>query len=640
MSNLGDIIPLPEKFEIDEDRPRPVGRPPATPAMKEAARAKQMIRMRLTKQHNKAIKDRNWSKYIEIVEEMHDKGLIGEKAYNNRVKTFTEEKTEVDLDETAEDIAFKAMEEAAREVRIEEGGPKKAKIVEAFSEEYTPMSKFTDEKIKAATRRMAKLERQAALERQAETKKRSQVAEHFTSYDKSKTTKTKTTNFPFATIPKEIKNQLRNYFKDNLEIVPDYDQIEFAMDNFVNDDIKQDLIAGDLTAAKEIGEIIQTADLTAKFVPDYLEGNDELTKEERQVLFHRNLIKGSIKDVTAQRERPKNNFDKTNEMSGGVSAGLYTTKLQSENYKTPAIFNNNEFLLDSKISENAMSREMFKGINPNSLNADGEFTEEEIAIFFSNMNKLNNRQDDAEIGNALNNIEILSGGTKDSLFGTQDLTTTQGRNQPSQRGVFQEDMPDHEEYNPAPISRGRNAQALREVDPDAITRQDRIENATTIGLGIGILGNSFRGIFGKDDIPSTRQTDILSDFNQNMRLVGKRGMYGDSEVGFKDNDLYEGFSFDNRVKGLSGYDYARDYNSVNGIRDPYMLQRQPEKLDGTALNEALLFNKGTVQGASLPQLRQQEFDYKQANRYTKHDGRPFIRSGKRTGLLLDNEFEP
>ncbi len=63
-----------------------------------------------------------------------------------------------------------------------------------------------------------------------------------------------------------------------------------------------------------------------------------------------------------------------------------------------------------------------------------------------------------------------------------------------------------------------------------------------IALGVGILGNSFRGIFGKDDIPATRQNDILSDFNQNMRLVGKRGMFGDSEVGFKDNDLYKNTS--------------------------------------------------------------------------------------------------
>ncbi len=634
--NLGGIVDLPKEKEIDLFMKNPVGRPPATQEMKQAAKQKQKIRMRLTKQSNKAIRDRNWSKYIDIVEKMKEEGVIGQKAYDNRVVNFVEAKTEVEIDETAEDIAFDAMQEALLELEEEDI---KLPVVEDVKTPPVPITDYTDQDIKKATQKLVKLERQASLERQAEKKKRSQVAEHFTSYEKPTTTTLKP-KIPYDTMPKQLKNELRQYLNDKFDLVPTYDQTVFAMDNFVDNDTKQRLLEGDLTAADKIGDIMRTADLTAKFVPEYLEGNEDMTKEERQILFHRNLIEGSLKDVKAQRERPKNNFDKRNEMSGGVTAGLTTSKLQNEDYKTPEIFNDNEFLLDSKISENAMSREMFKGINPNSLNGDGEFTEEEMTKFFANMNEMNNRQDDAEIGNALNNIEILSGGANDSLFGTQDLITTQGANQPSQRGVFQPDMPDHEEYNPAPISRGRNAQALQEVDPDAIARQDRVDNATTIALGVGILGNSFRGIFGKDDIPATRQNDILSDFNQNMRLVGKRGMFGDSEVGFKDNDLYEGFSFDERVKGLSGYDYARDYNSVNGIRDPYMLQRQPEKLDASALTEALAFNRGTVQGSSLPQLRQDEFQYKQANRFTKHEGKPFIRGGKRTGLLLDNEFEP
>lgn len=643
MSNLGGLIPLPEKKDLDLFMRNPVGRPPATQKMKQEAKIKQKLRMKLTAQSNKAIKDRNWSKYIEIVERMKEEGVIGKKAYDNRVITFTQAKTEVELDETAQDIAYDALQESMLELEEEDQQNIKLPVAKDVSEDPVPITDYTDQEIKKATQQLAKLERQSSLESQEEKRKRSQVADHFTSYDKPTTktkTKTKKTEVPYDDMPNEFKLQLKEYLRDKYQLELDNNQAGFAMDNFVDDDTKIRLIEGDTSAVKKIGDILITVDKTAEFVPEYLEGNEDMTKEERQLLFHRNLIESSLKDVKAKREKSENNFDKTNEMSGGVSAGLSTSKLQSENYKTPVIFNNNEFLLDSQINQNAMNKEMFKGIDPNSLNADGEFTEEEIERFFANMNEMNNRQDDAEIGNALNNIEILSGGANDSLFGAQDLTTTQGGNQPSQRGNFQEDMPDHEEFNPAPISRGRNAQSLREVDPAAIARQDRVENATTIALGVGILGNSFRGIFGKDDIPATRQNDILSDFNQNMRLVGKRGMYGNSEIGFKDNDLYEGFSFDNRVKGLSGYDYARDYNSVNGIRDPYMLQRQPEKLDASALNEALAFNRGTaVQGSSLPQLRQEEFNYKQANRFTKHDSRTFIRSGKRTGILLDNEFE-
>lgn len=632
---LGGIMDLPAKTQksiLDYATKNPVGRPPATIAMKETAKEKQKLRMKLTAQSNKAIKERNWDKYINIVETMREEGVIGQKAYDNRVKNFIEIKTEVDLDEAAEDIAGEAMEEALSELRTEDAD---------VSPVAAPRD-LDDEQIQKILKKQGKLEREASitkqvLKRQASRTekqgKRSQVAEHFTSYDKSSapSIRTGTVKTSWSKLPPDLRNILR----DKVNVDEGY--LKATWERFVTAEDEDAIYAGDFD---RIIDIIDAADLTAKFVPDYLDGNDEMSKEDRQILFHAKLIQGSLKDVKERRVKIETNFDKRNEMGGGISAGLATTKIQKEDYKTPEIFNNNEFILDSKVSDNAMSREMFKGINPNSLSADGEFTEEEIAQFFANLNNENNKQDNEEIGNALNNIEILSGGQNDSLFGTQDLTTTRGANQPSSRGVFQEDMPDNAEYNPAPISRGRNAQALSEIDPSVIATQERVEGATTIALGLGILSNSYRGIFGKNDIPATRQNDILTDFNQNMRLVGKRGMYGNDELGFKDNDLYEGFAFDERVKGLSGYDYSRDYHSINGIRDPYMLQRQPETTEASALNEALMFNKGTVQGSSLPQLRQQEFAYKQANRFTEHQGVPFIRGGKSTAIQIANEFEP
>ena len=250
--NRGGIIPLPDKTQkqIDLYMKNPVGRPPATQEMKRSAKEKQKIRMRLTTQSNRAIKDRNWDKYIKIVDEMYVEGLIGKKAYDNRVVNFVEAKTEVELDDTAEEIAFKAMEDAMREVRIEEGAPVKLKVVEDFSEESTPMSKFTDKKIKKATKKMFELERQASQE------KRSQVSEHFTSYDKSKpvlpTTRAKAFSLKakWEEIPSGVREQIR---KSN-----DYDEgfLKSTWENFVTDDDEAIIAEGNY---QHFGDILKTA---------------------------------------------------------------------------------------------------------------------------------------------------------------------------------------------------------------------------------------------------------------------------------------------------------------------------------------------------------------------------------------------
>ena len=460
------------------------------------------------------------------------------------------------------------------------------------------------------------------------TKKRSQLSEHFTTYEKPKK-------------PKSIKadwNKVPRSVRDTIRALTDVDDavLESTWNNFITDEDEEIIAAGNY---ERFEDVLSSAQRTAEFVPDYLEGNDDMTKEERQIEFHRNLIKGSLKDIIEKREKPKNNFNKRNEMGGGITSGLSTSKIQKEDYKTPEIFNDNEMLLDAKISQNAMSREMFKGIDPNSLNGDGEFTEEEVAQFFANMNEMNNRQDNAEINNALNNIEVLSGGDRDSLFSASDLASARGSNVPSSRGEWQHDLPWEADDYPAPIERGRQAQALREVDPSVLRTQNRVAGATTIALGIGTLNTAYRGIFGVNDIPETRNNDIMKDFNQNMRMIGRYGMYGEA-TDLKQDDFYEGFKLDERIAGLQGYNDRRRYNSNNDLKDPYLLQSQPEAVDINKLSQSMMFNQGTTQGTALPQLRQQEFSYKQATRKTVHDGYSFIRGGKSRAIQIDNEFEP
>ena len=225
---------------------------------------------------------------------------------------------------------------------------------------------------------------------------------------------------------------------------------------------------------------------------------------------------------------------------------------------------------------------------------------------------------------------------------------------------FNQDMPDTIRDNPAPLSRGRDARGAPEVNIEAINRENRADYATTIASGLGVLNSAYRGIFGKNEVAASK-TDILEDMNQNMRLMGKRGFFAvDKSLG-ADDDMYEGTTFEKRLSSLREFKDSRVY----GRNNPEMLEQRrgdplqppaqqrrgdplqpPAQHPGSdqldALRNAMMFNKGQggAQGASLQQLRQQEFAYKQANRRTVHDSRAFIRGGKSTQIQIQQEFDP
>ena len=484
----------------------------------------------------------------------------------------------------------------------------------------------------------------------------------FTSVDRAPADKSDTsekikskTNMPFAKLPKQSISYLRDYLKKNFDLKVDFDEMEFVMDNFVDDITKEMLLENDARAGGKIGEIIQNARETQKFVPTDIEGNEDMTKEERQILFHKLMIEGSARPASSKKQAT--NFDNYSSMGGGINAGLETKSKKDEEskpIKLPDEFKDYEFLLDSKIKDNAMARELFKGIDPNAIIDSNN--EELMNAYFARLNELSNEQDDKEINEAVDNIEILSGGNKDTLFGATDLLTTKG----NLNMRFNQDMPDTIRDNPAPLSRGRDARGAPEVNIEAINRENRADYATTIASGLGVLNSAYRGIFGKNEVAASK-TDILEDMNQNMRLMGKRGFFAvDKSLG-ADDDMYEGTTFEKRLSSLREFKDSRVY----GRNNPEMLEQRrgdplqppaqqrrgdplqpPAQQPGSdqldALRNAMMFNKGQggAQGASLQQLRQQEFAYKQANRRTVHDSRAFIRGGKSTQIQIQQEFDP
>jgi hypothetical protein len=693
-------LPLDVVEQIDLFSRRGRGRPKATPQQKKQSTEKENETKKLRARANRAFDDGRLEEAKATINEMRQKGLLGErsKKLQERLMEFEEKKAtqqimeeeNVILDKQAEAIANKAIEDAQKEL-IEEilaeeikvnlpqvidmmpiketmvlrGAESKTalppqkqlteaemKSFEEIANEYVKTHKMTPneaiikaKKMSAAQQFSSNKEALLAKENQLvfgelakpkSTTTQSDLQQNFVSVDKSKPKEDKPkTNIPYAEMPKQIRNYLRDYLKKKFKIVPDYNETEFVMDNFVDDETKQRLIENvDGRAGAKIGEIIQNARETEKFVSKDIEGNEQMSKEERQILFHKLMIEN--RSVREDVKKGKTNFDNYDLMSGGVNAGLETKSKKDEEstpIKLPDVFRDYEFLLDSKIKDNAEARELFKGINPNAIIDSGD--EELIAAYFAKMNELSNEQDDKEINEAVENIEILSGGNKDTLFGATDLLTTRG----NLNVRFNQDLPDNIPDNPAPIERGRDARAIPEVNIDAINRENRADYATTIASGLGVLGSAYRGIFGKNDIPASRgQNDILEDINQNIRLMGKRGIYGDDKSLKIDDELYEGTTLDKRLSSLREFKNQR----ILGEKNPQMLDQHAEATQDDALRNAMMFNRGGggAQGASLQQLRQQEFAYKQANRSVAHVGSQFIRGGRGTQIKIEQEYDP
>ena len=638
--------------------------------MKIAAKDKKRLRERGRARLKASTQRGDLNKFLETLDDMKSKDLLGQTAVDTELTKFISKNKDVVAareervyEDKAEDLVGDILGQAQKEVRIEEGAPVKLKVVDKFSEQI-PAGERTQQKMteaaqmRAATKKMMAREREEALAKRS----RSQLSDHFSSYDKSSTDETSTSKasssvedakkpdrpmdkLDFNEISNDDKKKIKNLISNN-GFAYDNDEIEFIWNNTMEETLKDEVLVGNNRSLETLRDLIMVARHTEEFVPDYLEANNEMTKEERQIEFHKELIVERMSSIQKRRlQKPVTNFENNTKMGGGIDAGIPLRKEEESKYDgNPKIFQDYEQILDDKITDNAYNRELYKGINPNTVSTLGK-TNEEDDDFFRELNAISNMQDNEEINSALRNIEVLSGGQNDSLFGAQDLLSTR-RNNPASRGNFQQDIPDDIDDAPAPITRGRNAQALEEIDPELIARQDRVDNVTTIALGLGALGSAYRGIFGRNDIPATRKNDILTDMNQNMKMMGRRGLYGEDLELKKDNDMYEGApSFATRINDMENYAHYRDYHSMGGVRNPMMLQhaqeRQKAQQADNALATSMAFNPSQgVAGASLPQLREQEFAYKQANAQVEHDGYAFIKGGKRTGLMIASEFEP
>lgn len=621
--------------------------------------------------------------YVGLIVEMKDKGLIRKKAYDSYIQVYQDridlentEESKVETDFKLKQMLIKMKEVEKESKRILNEGidkevdrrvteiekPIKLKVVEKLSQDSTSeivkKRKQENARIRVATEKMFKDERQASLKLRelshleqsvkdleqkqkiltrgtdkittATSSKQTDLQDHFTNYDQHKESKidfNKVHSLDFNANMRDALSRTKAYNAT-------YNEMKFVFDNFVTSDEQIDIM--ERQNYELFAEIIESANLTSNFVPTYFEHNENLTTEERQKLYHQQLIEARMKNLQKIKARPTN-FDNYNKMNSGINNGLEVKTTKDEEtrlYETPDVFQDYEFLLDNKITDNAISRELYKGIDPNTL-IDAGADPSDVAEYFLKMNEESAEQDGKEIREAVDNIEILSGGNRDTLFGTTDLLTTRNT-----RMRFNQDLPDDIDNAPAPLERGRDAQALTDVDLAEIDLQDRADNVTTIAHSFGILHNAFRSTYGINDVVDSRKNDILTDMNQGIRLAGKRGIYGD-DMSLKSNDeMYEGYSVQARLNSLRQGNNNRIFSNKN----PELLQKQEESQPTTdsSVMESMMFNKqrGGAMGASLQQLRQDEFQYKPASRSVAHNGYNFIRGGRSTQIKIEQEYDP
>ena len=320
-----------------------------------------------------------------------------------------------------------------------------------------------------------------------------------------------------------------------------------------------------------------------------------------------------------------NQFDENYSAGGGVGGGLVTNTIERDNeIEQPAVWSTNEFLVDSQVINNAENRELYKGVNPNNVQATGV-----EGNYFEMLNDAVLAEDREEIDYAQDRLNVLTGGSKDSLFGANDLSSTKRKSPDDEEKYHVENVTDNQ-FAPSALQRGEEAYGYDEFDGQNIT----LNQDGYLSTPLGMIEN-IRGIVdGNNKLSGRSNEDIQTSIIDGIKLAGKRGLYGQDKTLAQDNPDYVGYEIEERTTNMSKAAMIRDANRSNN--DPFLMTYGENRQVKSALDAG----QGRAQGASLKELRQREFDYQTPNRKIAHDGYKFFRGGNATFSKIMNEFEP
>ena len=322
----------------------------------------------------------------------------------------------------------------------------------------------------------------------------------------------------------------------------------------------------------------------------------------------------------------------------GAPTDISSSSNQIEQPKTYS----DDLVASSYINMVAENRNQYSGMAPNQT---GQINEGQK--YFEDVEEAKIVEDGQNLRDAVEEIELLSGGNKDSMFSATDI-------QSARLGKISDDhMP--MEYPLAGIERGQRAGHIPNVDLSQINNlyddpafEEPME-ASEIGINIGErLGNVYRNMFGVDESRIQPASSIMENIDrlaeQSNDWFG-RDQFRDKSFASEDSpSISDRFQYLNRTALNKDFDIGK-YNHTR-VSDQYIAsqilnQRAPTVMKAQAQPQQGTPATGDYKGVAPPalgQLRSQEVDYKQPNRKVRGDASGLIKGSNRQANLLENEF--
>lgn len=326
-----------------------------------------------------------------------------------------------------------------------------------------------------------------------------------------------------------------------------------------------------------------------------------------------------------------------NGFNNAVVQGAPTDVSSSSNQiEQPKTYSDN-LVATSYVTLEAENRNEFTGMDPKKT---GQINEERK--YFEEVEQKQIKEDGENLHDAVREVEILSGGDKDSMFSATDI-------QSAKLGSISEDhIP--LEHPLSGLDRGRRAGHVPNVDLSQINNLyddpafEQPMEASEIGINIGErLGNTYRNIFGAD---MSNMISPASSIMENIdRLSQQSGdWFGRDQYRDKSFITEESPSISDRFQYLNQRALNKDFDigkfNHTRVSDKYIAsqilnQRAPQVMSAQSMGDY----KG-VAPPSLGQLREQPVEYQQPNRKIRGDAVNLLKSSNRTTNLLENEFNP
>jgi hypothetical protein len=270
---------------------------------------------------------------------------------------------------------------------------------------------------------------------------------------------------------------------------------------------------------------------------------------------------------------------------------------------------------ESHVSQSAHDKEQHKGVNARELTASDLRTMEQ-------MEEDERASDRLRATNMVEEVEILTGGSNDSLMDGGDLQ----KNEEQQK--YDGDGNDNPlGYSTSGLDRGRQARPITEIDLESIEQSlddlfsvdnDRGEfdgNISSIGRRFGA------GVPSVRDVATDDGGSIMSSISGLSDLASQDGSWFS-----KDKDLDKDVDINERMAGANKVPMNKDF------------QIGKYNANMNAGNK-LLMSQGASLG-TISDMRKKDVDWKQPNRTTKNNQVGLVRMGNRTALVQNQEFDP